>query len=140
MRTIILRTLSTLLFIALHAPVHAQGTDIVEVASGDRMTGTVSGLERGRLAFNTPAASPFSISWAQVVTLTSTQTLDVELASGERFIGTIASPSRRSLVGKKTATGPSRPLDFDEIVRIASVASGFLDRTSGSDRLRLELC
>lgn len=129
----------TLVMAASPGTLHAQPGDAVEVASGDRITGSVSRLERGRLAFRTASAGPghqrfagtISIVWAEVVSLTCSQHLDVELASGERFAGSISSPSPGRLV-VQTASGPTRPIPVAEFVWIAPIEAGFRGRTVGS--------
>jgi hypothetical protein len=127
------RTLScaAALVCVLHASVYASGTDVVQVANGDKFTGDVVRLERRELEFSTPSAGTIAIRWEDVVSLTSTRTFDVELISGERFTGTISSPSAGKLV-VQSATGPSRPLDLKDIVRIRRIEPKFRERLTGS--------
>ena len=134
------RALSVIvLMVVLPATLHAQSTDVVVVANGDRITGDVGRLERGHLAFRTASAGPghqrfagtISIVWTEVVSLTSAQNLDVELVSGERFAGSISSPSPGQLV-VETASGPTRPIDIEEFVWITPIEAGFRGRTTGS--------
>jgi len=111
----------------------------VEVASGDRIRGDITRLQRGQLEFRTIAAGAghqrfagtIFIFWPEVISLTSGKTLDVETASGERFTGTIVSPSPGRLV-VETPAGPSRALDVHEIIGIIPIESGFRGRTTGS--------
>lgn len=107
------------------------GTDVVQVANGDRFTGTVSRLDRGKLSFSTDAAGTIAISWSQVVRLTSSQKLDVETTSGARFSGPITSPGDGRLQ-VRTESGLTSPIDMQDIVRITPIVSGFRERTSGS--------
>src|SRR5262245_28705452 len=95
------------LWFAKPPDVRAQGTGVVEVASGDRIRGDVRRLEHGRLNFRTPAASApgaqrwagtISIVWSEVTLIASSDQLEVELASGEVFVGTIETPRPRQLV------------------------------------------
>jgi hypothetical protein len=109
----------------------AQGADVVKVENGDQFTGEVERMERGELAFATPSAGTIDITWSDVVTLASKQTLDVYTASGMRYTGTISSPAERQLV-VQTATGPTMPIPLSDVVRITSVGETFLERTSGS--------
>jgi hypothetical protein len=119
---------------------HAQPPAVVEVATGDRITGDVRRLYRGRMDFRTPSASTpgaqrwagtISIVWSEVVRLTSTQTLEIELTTGERFTGSISSPADRQLV-VETPTGPTKPIAMKDIVRIIRIEGGFRARTTGS--------
>ena len=133
------RALSAIVLIALQTSLHAQSTDVVQVANGDRITGDVRRLERGQLTFRTASAGPghqrfagtISILWTEVVSLTSQQNLDVELVSGERFAGSISSPSPGQLV-VQTASGPTRAIDIKEFVWIIPIEDGFRGRTTGS--------
>src|SRR5262245_40546548 len=118
----------------------AQSPAVVEVNTGDRISGEVEGLQRGRLDFHTLAASipgarswadTIAIVWSEVVRLTSTQTLEVELSSGERFRGSVSSPAAGQLV-VQTSSGPTQPLAIKDIVRIIPVEAGFRGRTTGS--------
>src|SRR6476620_9747770 len=118
----------------------AQGTGVVEVASGDTIRGDVRRLEHGRLDFRTPAASTpgaqrwagtISIVWSEIKLIASSEQLEVELASGEVLVGTISTPRPRQLV-VQTASGPSRPIDMNTIVRIVPMEHGFRARTTGS--------
>ena len=109
----------------------ASAQDVVEVTNGDRIRGTVRGLERAELAFRTDAAGTISIAWGQVVTITSSENLDVELSSGVRYSGTISSPSAGQLV-VQTASGPTQPFDLNAVIRMTPIGTSFLARTSGS--------
>ena len=117
--------------VASPALVQAQPSDVVEVTNGDTINGTVSGLERGTLSFRTAAAGTLSITWGEVVHVTSTQNLDIELMTGERFVGSITSPTPKTLI-VQTATGPSRPIAMADVVYITLIEEGFRGRTSGS--------
>jgi hypothetical protein len=138
-RSIGARVLATLVLCLLPEVSLAQNPDVVEVASGDRVRGDVSRLQRGQLAFRTISAGAgrqrfagtISVVWTEVVSLTSDKTLDVETRSGERFTGSISSPSPGRLI-VQTAAGPSRSLDVGEVIGIILVESGFRGRTTGS--------
>src|SRR5262249_26278655 len=108
------------LIVTLHTTVYAQGKDVVEVTNGDRFTGDVGRLERGRLAFREPSAGTISINWANVVSLTSTQTLEVQLARAARYIGSISTTAAGQIV-VQTAAGPSPPIDKKDIVGILPI-------------------
>ncbi|MEO1034850.1 MAG: DUF481 domain-containing protein [Pseudomonadota bacterium] len=63
------------------------GTDVVHFPNGDRLTGAVKRLERGRLFFDTDATGVIGIEWEDVAYLSSNQNLRVELQDGHRFFG-----------------------------------------------------
>ena len=61
-------------------------TDILIFDNGDRLTGEIKGLERGRLSFETEATDTIQIELENVAYLTSNQTLRIELGSGARYL------------------------------------------------------
>jgi putative salt-induced outer membrane protein YdiY len=134
-----------ILLLGLPAALHAQTADAVEVASGERIKGDISRLDRGRLEFQTARAEPgrprfagtISIIWSEVVSLSSEKMLDVMLVSGQYYAGTISSPKPGTLV-VQTATGPTMPIDFKDVVWITPISDGFRARTTGSIDFGLE--
>src|SRR5262245_1034279 len=138
-RVVALASLLLALFVR-PAPASAQGTAVVEVASGDRIRGDVRRLEHGRLDFRTPAASTpgaqrwagtISILWSEITLIASSEQLEVELANGEWFVGSISTPSPRRLL-VQTASGPSRAIEMNTVVKIVRMEHGFRARTHGS--------
>lgn len=140
------RALSLLiLLLGFPATLRAQDPDVVEVASGERIKGDIDRLDKGRLAFRTATAGQgrprfagtISIIWSEVVSLTSSKTLDIVLVSGQDYAGTITTPKPGTLV-VQTATGPTMPIDFKDIVWIVPINEGFRPRTTGSIDFGLE--
>src|SRR5690606_8136846 len=60
----------------------APKTDVIVLVNGDRLTGEVKGLERGKLSFKTDATGTIQVEWDKVASLQSGQYLQVELTSG----------------------------------------------------------
>ena len=103
------------------------GTDIVELMNGDRLTGEVKSLDRGRLQFDTDATGVISIEWAQVAFLTVDGSIQVETANGDRFYGPLRRGREAREVVIDTAAGPSR-VPNDIVVAIAEIDdAGFSD-------------
>ena len=76
--------------------------DVVIFKNGDRLTGEVKSLERGRLRFKTDATDTINIEWDEVAFLSSDQNIQVETVLGQRFLGHLApteekKPTRRSV-------------------------------------------
>ena len=70
-------------FIAFTLPAAAADkTDVVLIVNGDRLTGEVKSLERGRLRFKTAATDTISIEWDDVASLRSNQNIQVETEDG----------------------------------------------------------
>lgn len=103
---------------------------VVVIKSGNRMTGSISELSRGTLTFSIEGAGSVDINWDNVVSLQSSQNLDIHLSSGVRYSGTISSPSDGKLE-IKTASGP-QVVDMKDVVLIKPVEATFRERTSGS--------
>lgn len=123
------RLLLILILVAAVAAEAGEGEEFVSLTSGNRMTGTVRALDRGRLTFTIDGAGTVDIDWNNVETLQSAQSFDVELASGERLAGSIVAgaPGTLQLAG----SAGLRTLDRDRIVRITPVAAAFRERTTG---------
>src|SRR5690348_3335549 len=71
--------------------VRGQGkTDVVTLANGDRITGEITKLERGRLEYKTDDIGTLYLEWDKLVSLvTATRLVEVELADGRTFLGTL---------------------------------------------------
>lgn len=112
-------------------PVHAADQEMnrVVLASGNRMTGQIIKMTRGKLSFAIDGAGPVDIDWNNVVSLDSEQLLDVELASGQRLSGSMASSPGGGL--EVTSEGASSPVQLEDVVRITPIAATFAERTDG---------
>jgi putative salt-induced outer membrane protein YdiY len=108
----------------------AQKTDIVELLNGDRITGEIQKLDRGKLTVKTDGLSTISIEWDDVARVTSTARFDVELASGTRMEGSVARADSRTL-DLVTASGSER-LRLDTIVRMSRLGRTFWRKLDGS--------
>jgi hypothetical protein len=115
---------------AVHA---APKTDLVVFENGDRLTGEVKGLDRGRLSFDTDATGTISIEWARLRSVESRQVLQVELTSGMRYTGQSASSSRPGMLRLVRQDGQGfQEFQFDNVVRIDPIDQGsLLDRIDG---------
>ena len=68
-------------------PLPAQKTDVVVLPNGDRITGEIKGVSRGKLDYSTDDAGRISIEWEKIVRVTSRQSYEVTLRSGQRLFG-----------------------------------------------------
>lgn len=82
---------------------------VVHLANGDRLSGTVEGLEDGTLSLATPYAGGVEIAWSAVVRLRSAEPVTVVLADGTRVTGRLESPADGSL--EITPEAPDGTLD-----------------------------
>jgi len=72
--------------VLLPCTVSAQGrTDVVTLANGDRITGEVIRLERGRLEFKTDDAGTLYLEWDKLTSLVANRLVEVVTSDGRRF-------------------------------------------------------
>lgn len=122
----------TLLIIALGLPVHAQANnDVVIFKNGDRLTGEVKSLERGRLRFDTDATGTIPVEWDEVALLTSEQNIQVETESGERFLGRLLSGAAEFNIIVEREAGPVT-LETGRVVFMTPIEERRVDRIDGS--------
>jgi len=102
-------------------------TDILIFDNGDRLTGEIKGLERGRLSFETEATDTIQIEWENVAYLTSNQTLRIELGSGARYLGQLERTTAEAVLQVQTSAGRVS-LDRETVVEIVPIETTFFDR------------
>ena len=122
---------TTTMFLVLAAPLAAEKTDVVVFKNGDRLTGEVKKLERGKLAFKTDATDTIQIEWEDVRSVRARESFDVEIRTGERYFGSLA-PAEEE--GKLDVAGVEETwtLDLRSVVRLTPIESGFWKRVDGS--------
>lgn len=111
-------------------PVANANTDVVVFTNGDRLTGEVKLLERGKLRFKTAATDTISIEWDDVASLKSDQNIQVETESGDRFLGHLGAASSEGKVLVETTTGAVQ-LDVDRIVLMHPIEKKGIARFDG---------
>ena len=105
----------------------AAKTDIVIFGNGDRLTGEVKSLERGRLRFNTDATDTISIEWDDVGHLTSNQNMQVETEAGVRLLGHLSRTDESGVVIVETRSGPVE-LELSRIVLMTPIEERGVNR------------
>ncbi len=109
------------------ASVAAPKTDVVVFLNGDKLTGEVKGLQRGKLSLSTDSAGTVSIEWIQLASVRSSQMLQVELANGRRYLGqTFAAAEPGRLRVAVDADDKGRELSFANVVRMDPIDQGSL--------------
>lgn len=105
-------------------------TDVVIFDNGDRLTGEVKSLERGKLRFKTAATDTISIEWDDVARLTSDQNIQVETVNGDRFLGRLIASARdfEVIVGTGNDTVV---LTTDQVVFMTPIEETRIDRLDG---------
>ena len=104
---------------------------MVILENGDRITGEVKNLERGKLTFKTDWMGTLLIEWESIVQIVSGQNLEVELETGEKYFGDLSAESGAGsleIVGEESVGD----LDLASVVRIAPIEEVFWKRLDGN--------
>ena len=109
----------------------AQKTDVVVLANGDRITGEVSRLERGRLAFKTDDAGTIYFEWDKIVRLEATREFEVLTSDFRRLIGRLSTTGQATLV-ITAADGTTTSVPISEITNILPLGASFWARIDGT--------
>jgi hypothetical protein len=121
--------LALVLLFCAHA--QAQGrTDVVRLANGDRITGEILELDRGRLEFKTDDAGTLHLEWDKLASVVAARLFEVEIEDGTKCLGSLGSAPPRSIV--VVAGGFSIPLPMSEVTRITTIGTSFWRKIDGS--------
>jgi|GEM_PF-192683 len=102
-------------------------TDVVVMRNGDRLTGEIKSLERGRLVFSTDDMGTIRIEWEKIVRVESRYLYDIETEGFRRFYGSFAPSAEDGSVA--IATGDtSFTLPIERVVRITPLRGSFWRR------------
>ncbi|MEJ2256613.1 MAG: DUF481 domain-containing protein [Woeseiaceae bacterium] len=118
------------LLLACESAVSAD-TDVVIFENGDRLTGELKSLERGKLRFKTDATGTISIEWDKVAYLRSDQNVQVETSGGQRYLGRLMAAQNTGTVVVSTAGG-SVELDAITVVMLEPIEERGINRLDGS--------
>jgi len=113
--------------LAFSAAAHAQ-SDVALFRNGDRLTGEIKSLDRGRVSFDTPTTGVINLEWDDIAQLFSTTTFELNLQSGERIYGTLAETTGDGQLRVQTPTG-TMDLPTEAVVRMTPIKSTLIDRT-----------
>lgn len=95
----------TLLVLALIGLEASAQNDVLFFANGDRLTGEIERLDRGKLFFDTAATPEIGVEWDEVAFLTSRQRLELEVESGIIYLGTLSQTDEPGQLSMQTANG-----------------------------------
>jgi hypothetical protein len=123
--------LSAALVVGLPGAGSAQGrSDTVTLANGDRITGEVLRLERGRLEFKTDDAGTFYLEWDTLTSVLTTRLVEVATGDGTMYLGSLVkAPSRAISVA--TLAGEVA-LRMPEVTSITPIGRSFWRKLDGS--------
>jgi putative salt-induced outer membrane protein YdiY len=109
------------------APAMAAKTDLVVLNNGDRITGEVKGLDRGRLKYSTDSMGTIYIEWKDIDTLVSKEFHRVRVRDGRLYFGTLSNEGgANTLVVEGSRGTPAQAMD--DIVRITPVEDSWKER------------
>jgi hypothetical protein len=128
------RILLALLMLIISQLAYAERTDIVYLKNGDRITGEVKSLFRGKLEFKTDHMGTLFIEWTDIREIMSKTGQSVELANGQRFYGPLAKPQDEEMLVVATDQGEVGVNTLD-VISIYPVEAGFWDRLDVSANL-----
>lgn len=113
--------LSVLLLLACLVPTsYAAKTDIVVLENGDSVTGEVKSLDFGELRYSTDSMGTVSIEWEEVLSLESSQDLQVEVTTGTRYFGHLVPTSGEGRIAVGRGENVTE-LEILEVVRITPI-------------------
>jgi hypothetical protein len=119
------------LALSLTTTTHAQGrTDVVTLANGDRITGEVERLQRGRLEFKTDDAGTLYLEWDKLSSLVAKRRVEVLTTDGRRFLGSLGRAADRS-IAVVTSEGDV-PLLMSDVTLITPIGTKFWRQLDGS--------
>jgi Protein of unknown function, DUF481 len=119
------------LALSVWATTHAQGrTDVVTLANGDRITGEIVRLERGRLEFKTDDAGTLYLEWDKLSRLVTTRLVEVLTTDGRRFLGSLGPAAAQSITVVTAEKEVS--LQMSEVTLITPIGTSFWRQLDGS--------
>lgn len=134
MVTSLSRALALFLFLTLSNTALAEKTDVVVLKNGDKITGEVKGLERGKLEFSTDSMGTVYIDWVDIQAIISDTGQSVELTNGQRFFGPLNKPEDTEMMQIETDQGTVGVSTID-VVTMYPVESSFWERLDISANL-----
>lgn len=108
-------------------PVQAAKTDVVYLNNGDRITGEIKTLSRGKLEFSTDHMGTVFIEWTDIKDIVSDKGQAVELTNGQRFYGPLGKTEDENTLVVQTGEGQVG-VSHEDVFGMYAVEAGFWDR------------
>jgi len=105
----------------------ADKSDIILFKNGDRLTGEVKTLDRGKVSFDTNATGVIKVEWDDIEQLYSNTTFEVALDNGERLYGSLAETTHHNEIRLQTDS-TALDLPIDTVVRMTPIKGTVIDR------------
>ena len=121
------------LVVSFHTPAWAQKTDVVRLANGDRVTGEIENLERGRLELSTDDAGTIEFEWDNIASVESTRQFEIETSDGRRMLGALQPAVGRFI--RIVTSGGDVTLSLGEVTSLHPIGASFWKRLDGGFNL-----
>ncbi len=105
-------------------------TDVVALPNGDRITGEVKKLSRGRLEFSTDDAGTMQIEWDKVFWLQAVRQFEVITTDGRLLLGQLRRGADRTLI--VAGADGDIPLPTMDVTSIVPIGASLWKRLDGS--------
>ena len=105
-------------------------TDVVILNNGDRITGEIKKLDRGRLEFSTDDAGTLYLEWDNLVAVVTTREMEVATAAGTRYLGPLVRGLDRQI--NVSDAGGATALAMADVTSIVPIGSSFWRKLDGS--------
>jgi Protein of unknown function, DUF481 len=116
---------------SMNAAAAAQGrTDVVTLTNGDRITGEVVRLDRGRLEFKTDDIGTLYLEWDNLVSLVTTRLVEVTTTDGLTFLGSLGKTTNRTIA--VASTDATAQLAMQDVTEITTIGPSFWRKLDGS--------
>lgn len=112
----------------------ADKTDVVVLKNGDKITGEVKGMLRGKLELSTDSMGTVYIEWVDIKAVLSDTGQSLELANGQRFYGPLRKSENTEMVAVETEAGVVG-LGMLDVVGMYPVEASFWERLDVSTSL-----
>ena len=129
MRRITAAIIAALITISMPASA-ADKTDFVIFINGERLTGELKSLERGKLRFDTDATGTISIEWDNVAFIKSDQNIQVETENGARYLGHLSAATDEKRLIVEMNSGPA-VLENKHVILMTPIEGVRRDRIDG---------
>ena len=105
-------------------------TDLITLLNGDRITGEIVDLNRGRLELKTDDAGTLDIEWDKIARIEAARQFEVETSDGRRLLGTLGRAADQFVL--IVASSGDVLLPMPEVTRITAIGTSFWAKLEGS--------
>lgn len=127
----LIQTILTTTFVGLATFVFSEArskTDVIVLENGDRITGEIKKLERGKLRLKTDWMGTLEIEWKRIEKVESEYFYEVELSSGAKYFGSLETSEEEGRKIGVTSAYATNEFRHISIVNITPIEKRFLDR------------